>query len=529
MISIKLKKTWIIMINKYFQVFGKRKKLYFFLSLVLIISNSFIISSNAQNWGGGNRASSVKVENAREEILSTTKEVRGKVVTSVISTLSSVINGTVTLEKIRVGEKVSKGQLLATQDSSILEYNLEIQLNQLKNAKLSLEETKQELKNEKIIYSLIKEQFQILQSKYDRSKELFKTKAISAQALETTTSSYLSSKQQVASRKQSIDRVNFKENQAINNIEKLSIEIGKLRKDIKDTQLKSPINGQIVELLPIKSGYIRSGERVATIQNLNDFEVEAEIPSIFLSKLKKAKEIKGFDVYGKTILTIYRASLLKENPRTGTRTVRLEFKNNIAESLQAKDASITLLIPTSDPEPVLTVSKDAIIPISSGQVVFVMDEGKAIKKFVKLGGSVIDRVIVLNGISLEDLIIVRGNELLKDGSLVKVAGKVSKVVKDSKKINGDKWTLKWQGRRGEQSGELIIGKEFSTFNGDKVEVNLIEDKMVFEAPLVLPFGTIQLEFDGIILSNKINGTLTLKLPDGNENSVTFSGEKKVSK
>ena len=65
--------------------------------------------------------------------------------------------------------------------------------------------------------------------------------------------------------------------------------------------------------------------------------------------------------------------------------------------------------------------------------------------------------------------------------------------------------------------------------GDKVEVNLIEDKMVFEAPLVLPFGTIQLEFDGIILSNKINGTLTLKLPDGNENPVTFSGEKQVSK
>ena len=89
----------------------------------------------------------------------------------------------------------------------------------------------------------------------------------------------------------------FKEKQAINNIGKLSIEIAKLEKDIKDTQLKSPINGQLVELFSIKSGYIRSGERFALIQNLNDFEIEAEVPVVLLELLKQTKEIKGFDVH----------------------------------------------------------------------------------------------------------------------------------------------------------------------------------------------------------------------------------------
>ena len=54
-----------------------------------------------------------------------------------------------------------------------------------------------------------------------------------------------------------------------------------------------------------------------------------------------------------------------------------------------------------------------------------------------------------------------------------------------------------------------------------------DNKIIFETPLVLPFGTITLSFDGNVTSNKINGTLTLKMPDGNENKVPFSGEKVV--
>ena len=71
------------------------------------------------------------LENAKEEILATTKEVRGKVVSTASTSLSSVINGIVNLENFKVGDTVTKGQLLATQDSSNLEYNLQLKKNQL--------------------------------------------------------------------------------------------------------------------------------------------------------------------------------------------------------------------------------------------------------------------------------------------------------------------------------------------------------------------------------------------------------------
>ena len=480
---------------------------------------------NAQNWGGGNRASSVNIEKPIKETLSTTKELRGKIVTTLTSEINSIKNGLVFLEDISIGDMVKSGQLIAKQDTTNLNYNLEIKQNQLKKAKLLLEEIKQELLSEKEISSIVEEQFEVLKSKYDRAKKLAKTNAISTQEYENVISSYLSFKQQVVSRKKSIDSIIFKEKQAKNNINELSIEISKLEKDISDTELRSPVNGQIIDLISIKSGYIRIGEKIAIIQkNLNDFEIELDVPVKHIDLIKESANIFGLDVEGEKISASYRVTLPIENPRTGTRTVRLKINGKINESLKANNATVSLLIPTNKPTPLLTISKDALIPVSGGQVVFIFKEGKAIRKFIKLGGSVGDKVIILSGISEEDEIIVRGNELLKDGSSVKIAGQKPKKQK-SKSISGEKWLLTWQSRRGEQTGTLIIGKENSTFNEEKVEVKITDNTLVFEAPIVLPFGTITLNFDGKISNNTIEGTIITKLPNGNENSGSFSGKK----
>ena len=72
----------------------------FFLTNILVIL--VIPSSFSQNWGGGNRASTVVVESPIKETLSTTKEIQGKVVSSLTSTISSVTNGIISMENIKV-------------------------------------------------------------------------------------------------------------------------------------------------------------------------------------------------------------------------------------------------------------------------------------------------------------------------------------------------------------------------------------------------------------------------------------------
>ena len=110
----------------------------FFLTNILVIL--VIPSSFSQNWGGGNRASTVVVESPIKETLSTTKEIQGKVVSSLTSTISSVTNGIISMENIKVGDTVKKNQLIASQDSTNINYNLKIKKNQLVNANINLED-----------------------------------------------------------------------------------------------------------------------------------------------------------------------------------------------------------------------------------------------------------------------------------------------------------------------------------------------------------------------------------------------------
>ena len=73
---------------------------------------------------------------------------------------------------------------------------MKIKQNQLTDAQLILEDLKNELNEEKNIKEIIQKQLNLLKSKYDRAKDLYESNAISAQELETSTTSYLTSQQQ---------------------------------------------------------------------------------------------------------------------------------------------------------------------------------------------------------------------------------------------------------------------------------------------------------------------------------------------
>ena len=197
--------------------------------------------------------------------------------------------------------------------------------------------------------------------------------------------------------------------------------------------------------------------------------------------------------------------------------------------MKASDAAVSLQIPTSLPRPVITIPKDALIPIGNGQVAYVFNEEGVIRKSLKLGGSYEDKMIVLEGLNKSDLVVTRGNELLKDGDKVKISDKPN-TKSTERKIKGEEWVLEWEGRRGTQTGTLILGDKKSYFNEDEVSINKDGKNISFKAPLVLPFGTLELLFEGIFLGETLKGTLTISgLPNGQTRENPFSGKKVLSK
>ncbi len=87
----------------------------------------------------------------------------------------------------------------------------------------------------------------------------------------------------------------------------------------------------------------------------------------------------------------------------------------------AANQSVTVLLPSGQGDAVVTVHKDAVIRQGRKAIVFVVEEGVANPRSLRLGKAVGTRFQVLEGLSAGDLVVVRGNERLRPGQSVMTA------------------------------------------------------------------------------------------------------------
>jgi multidrug efflux pump subunit AcrA (membrane-fusion protein) len=100
--------------------------------------------------------------------------------------------------------------------------------------------------------------------------------------------------------------------------------------------------------------------------------------------------------------------------------VRLEPQFAEGQKNLAAGQSATVMVPVGEAREVLSVHKDAIVQRRSGDIVFVVEDGKANARPVRLGESVGGRFEVLDGLEAGESVVVRGNERLRDGQAVTI-------------------------------------------------------------------------------------------------------------
>jgi hypothetical protein len=96
--------------------------------------------------------------------------------------------------------------------------------------------------------------------------------------------------------------------------------------------------------------------------------------------------------------------------------------------------------------------------------VFVAEDGVAVQRRIRLGNAAGDKFVILDGVAPGELVITRGNEGLVDGKIIKIGDPALRPAGPK----GEKWTLNWNTRRGPASGELLIGKDNGTIDGDSM-------------------------------------------------------------
>ena len=293
-----------------------------------------------------------------------------------------------------------------------------------------------------------------------------------------------------------------------------------------------------------QQGFARQGDRLIEIQGFAGFEVEAEIPSNYIPFARNAELINAKTGQGQELQLKFRAVLPTENRRTATRPARFTIEGDLPRSLFADGARIDLSIPIRAADTALLVPQDAVIPVAGGHVVFVFDEGKAVRQIVRLGGAVGDKVIVQSGLQAGEKVIFKGNEGLSDGAAVKEGSPPKRVVPSGEDTDAAveeapvvieteladdavEWLLEWTTPRGDSEATLTLSSKANLYDGTPIAVTRDGNKVIFDAETVLPFGILTFSFDGEISGETMSGTLTLSgLPNGRTPSFPFAGKVK---
>jgi RND family efflux transporter MFP subunit len=300
-------------------------------------------------------------------VLSTFKsyiEVQGRVDADESVSLSSEMPGTVTKINVKVGDHVTKGQVLAETDSRA-------QLQQLNAAQINL--------------SLATQNFEKIKGLWD---------------------------QKIGSEMQYL--------QAKTQKEAGEASIAALQEQIRMGKIISPIDGT-VDMVNLKMGQaVSPGFGVINVVNFSSLKVKADVAESYANRVKNNNEVLvNFpDMNDSVIGTVHYAS---RAINAMTRTFGVEVLLNSTKEYHPNTVAKLRINDYQSPSPVVVLPVKLIQKGTDESFVMVAENGKATKRVVKTGREYAGLAEVTSGIVAGDMVITLGYDMVNEGDKVTVS------------------------------------------------------------------------------------------------------------
>jgi HlyD family secretion protein len=202
--------------------------------------------------------------------------------------------------------------------------------------------------------------------------------------------------------------------------------------DLDNTEIRAPIDGTILERL-VEPGEIVTisfiGGRgaksaVLSLANLRELDVEVDVSQNEIGKvrLRQAAEIVA-DAFRERRYQGHVSEMAPEaNRQKATLQVKVRIEAPDGMVRPEMNAKVTFLEPPAGAGGALQVlvPQEAVVTRDGQALVFVIEGGKAAARPVQRGGEVDGRLEVRQGLRGDEMVVVRGAELLRDGQRVTV-------------------------------------------------------------------------------------------------------------
>ena len=202
----------------------------------------------------------------------------------------------------------------------------------------------------------------------------------------------------------------------------ISIETKRLNLELAEqVNIRAPFDGVIVNLPHFsEEAKVNSGTSVVTIMDYSQMLLEINLPESAITEVKVGQKayITHYTLPKDTIM----GEITELSPAISaeTRTFKGKLMINNKDLLIRPGMFVKADIVTESHSSTIVIPKNIVRPERNRRIVFVVDQGIARAKQVKLGLEEKNMVEVLGGLERDDQLIVRGFETLRDGSKVKI-------------------------------------------------------------------------------------------------------------
>lgn len=380
--------------------------------LTLCVVLAIVLAVNAFS-----SASDVKRSVARASVQIATVEV-GDLVRDVLSTgrivaanapqLYSPEEGFVSL-KVKAGDKVNQGQLLAVVDSPELRNKLKQELSEQERlqgelARQELDSRRQALQLSKLL-DLAEVDLQAAKREERRAQASIINHLISqidhekaVDDLARAELNFKHAKQEVSLAK---DTLAFELESARSTLERQALVVEELTRKTKQLEITAPVTGVVGNLLTQQQALVNQNQPLMTLVDLSEYEAQLNVPETYASDLSIGMDVE-VSFQGKTILGQLSGISPEVTNREVTARVRLDQKD-LQGTRQNQQISARILL--ENKAQVLKVRRGSFVQ-AGGFVAYKVDGDIASRTDIQIGASSMREIEILTGLAANDQIII---------------------------------------------------------------------------------------------------------------------------
>ncbi|OWQ91360.1 efflux transporter periplasmic adaptor subunit [Roseateles aquatilis] len=369
--------------------------------------------------GSGNSVSLQRLGVATVEIGPLVRDIagEGKVVAAMSPTVYALHGGNLVL-KVKAGDKVAKGQLLGEIDSPDLRAKLaqeQSNADALRTEALRAEvDGREQRASLRSAYENAAIDLQTARNDLARQTKAFEAGAVAGMQVEKARDALEKARISAAHAEAGLglkdDSLKFELQAKQQALQRQTLLVKDLDRQVAELELRSPVDGQVGQLLVAERANVAAGAGLLTVVDLTALEVQMQVPESFARDLAIGMpgEISG---NGRD----WRGLVSSVSPEVVNNEVaaRIRFDGATPDQLrQNQRLSVRVLLDKRDK--VLTVSRGSFVEDGGGRFAYVIEDGQAVKRPIRLGAQSLSKVEVLEGLKPGDKVVISGGSAFEN-------------------------------------------------------------------------------------------------------------------